>query len=147
MRSARGGIARHAPALSSLFPILVLAVLALALLVRLAYWSDARGYSIGADEPDYVIPAQTLVRDGRYVDTFISRDRVWTRVPLTSFLFAASFLFVPDSLAAGAEGDDAALMQPRYDALNMAQIAVSLATVCLIMALAARSFPQKARPV
>lgn len=122
-----------------------LIILSLALSVRLLYWSDARAYSVGADEPDYVVPAQGLVRDGRYVDTFVSRGRPWTRVPLTSALFAGAFLFVPDAAAYHAEGDDDALMQPRYDALNLAQIGVSLVTVALIMLLAARAFPQRAR--
>jgi hypothetical protein len=129
-----------------LFTLSVLAVLTLALAIRLLYWSDARAYSVGADEPDYLLPAQTLARDGVYVDTYVSRGRPWTRVPLTSIFFAGSFLFVPDAAAAQAEGDDAALMQPRYDALNLAQIAASLVTVGLIMLLAARIFPQRARP-
>jgi hypothetical protein len=117
----------------------------LAFALRIAYWQDARGYAIGADEPDYVIPAQTLVREGRYVDTYISNNRIWTRVPLTAIFFAGSFLFVPDSLAAQAKGDDAALMEPRYDALNIAQIIASLVTVALTMLLAARCFPLRAR--
>ena len=121
----------------------VLIVFGLALGVRLAYWQDARAYSIGADEPDYVLPAQTLLRDGRYVDTFITPGRTWTRVPLTSLVFASSFLFVPDEAAKHAAGDDAALMEPRYDALNLVQIAESLLTVGLIMLLAGRIFPQK----
>lgn len=121
----------------------VLVVFGLALGVRLAYWQDARAYSIGADEPDYVLPAQTLLRDGRYVDTFITPGRTWTRVPLTSLVFASSFLFVPDQAAKQAAGDDAALMEPRYDALNLAQIVESLLTVGLIMLLAGRVFPQK----
>ncbi len=82
--------------LSWAFLLHVFIVFAVALGVRLAYWQDARAYAIGADEPDYVLPAQTLVRDGRYVDTFITPGRTWTRVPLTSLLFAGSFLFVPD---------------------------------------------------
>src|SRR5207237_7793778 len=101
--------------------------------------------AIGADEPDYVIPAQTLARDGRYVDTYISNNRIWTRVPLTAIFFAGSFLLVSDSAAATAQGDDAALMEPRYDALNIAQIFASLVTVALTMLLAARCFPQRAR--
>jgi hypothetical protein len=122
----------------------ILLIFALALSIRILYWQDARTYSVGADEPDYVVPAQQLVRDGRYVDTYISRDRIWTRVPLASLFFAGSFLFVPDKLAAGAEGDDAALMEPRYDALNIAQILLSLLTVAATMALAYRAFPRKA---
>jgi hypothetical protein len=129
-----------------LFTLSVLAVLTLALAIRLLYWSDARAYSVGADEPDYLLPAQTFARDGVYVDTYVSRGRPWTRVPMTSLFFAGSFLLVPDAAAAQAEGDDAALMQPRYDALNLAQIAASLGAVGLIMLLAARIFPQRARP-
>ena len=140
-------ITRSHQSSSLLIPFLYLAVFVLALGVRLAYWSDARGYTVGGDEPDYVVPAQTLLREGRYVDTFISRARPWTRVPLTSLFFAGSFLFVPDKAAAGAEGDDAALMEPRYDALNFAQIVASLVTVGFIMLLAARCFPQRARLV
>jgi hypothetical protein len=113
--------------------------------VRLAYWSDARAYRVGGDEQDYVIPAQTLVRDGQYIDTFVSRGHQWTRVPLTQLFFAGSFLFVPDSVAASAEGDEAAPMEPRYDALNLAQIAVSLVTVVLTMLFAGRAFPAKSR--
>src|SRR5438874_7567013 len=109
----------------------IVVIFALALALRLAYWQDARAYAIGADEPDYVIPAQTLAREGRYVDTYISNNRIWTRVPLTAIFFAGSFLFVPDSAAATAQGDDAALMEPRYDALNLAQIFASLVTVAL----------------
>lgn len=131
--------------LSWAFLLHVLIIFGLALGVRLAYWQDARAYSIGADEPDYVLPAQTLVRDGRYVDTFITPGRTWTRVPLTSFVFAASFLFVPDEAAKHAAGDDAALMEPRYDALNIAQILESLLTVGLIMLLAGRIFPRKGK--
>ncbi len=123
----------------------VLVIFAIGLGVRLAYWSDARAYSIGADEPDYVLPAQTLLRDGHYVDTFITPGRTWTRVPLTSLVFAASFLFVNDGAARGAVGDDATLMQPRYDALNMAQIAESLVTVALMMLLTARIFPTRSK--
>src|SRR5438270_11957181 len=93
----------------SLFAIHILVIFAMALGVRLAYWSDARAYAVGGDEPDYVLPAQTLLRDGQYVDTFITPGRTWNRVPLTSLLFAGSFLFVPDKLAAGAAGDNAAL--------------------------------------
>src|SRR5438105_3325755 len=96
-------------------------ILALGLAIRIAYWQDARAYTAGGDEIDYVIPAQTLLRDGKYVDTFVSSDRMWTRVPLTQLVFAASFLMVPDQAATQAQGDDAALMQPRYDALNLAQ--------------------------
>ncbi|HYP39370.1 MAG TPA: hypothetical protein VEX13_03340 [Chloroflexia bacterium] len=128
------------------FTLSVLAVLILALAIRLLYWSDAKAYSVGADEPDYLLPAQTLAREGVYIDTYVSRGRPWTRVPMTSVFFAGSFLLVPDAAAAQAEGDDAALMQPRYDALNLAQIAASLVTVGLIMLLAARIFPQRARP-
>ncbi|MFL5735562.1 MAG: tetratricopeptide repeat protein [Chloroflexia bacterium] len=120
-------------------------ILLLALVVRLGYWQDSRGYALRGDEPDYVLPAQTLVRVGEYVDTFIVPGRTWTRVPLTSLVFAGSFLFVPDPLAASAAGDDAALMQPRYDALNLLQIAFSLVTVALIMALTARAFPAAPR--
>ncbi|MEA2574558.1 MAG: hypothetical protein QOH93_1856 [Chloroflexia bacterium] len=129
--------------LSWAFLLHVLIVFALALVVRLAYWQDARAYAIGADEPDYVLPAQTLLRDGRYVDTFITPGRTWTRVPLTSLVFAGSFLFVPDEAAKHAAGDDAALMEPRYDALNLVQIIESLLTVGLIMLLAGRIFPQR----
>ena len=129
--------------LSWAFLLHVLIIFGLGLGVRLAYWQDARAYSIGADEPDYVLPAQMLVRDGRYVDTFITPGRTWTRVPLTSFVFAASFLFVPDEDAKHAAGDDAALMESRYDALNIAQILESLLTVGLIMLLAGRIFPRK----
>ncbi len=131
----------------ALFALHVSFVLFLALLVRLAYWSDARAYRIGGDEQDYVIPAQTLVRDGQYIDTFVSRGHQWTRVPLTQLFFAGSFLFVPDNTAASAEGDEAAPMQPRYDALNLAQIAVSLITVALTMLFAGRAFPAKSRRV
>ncbi|HEX8600780.1 MAG TPA: hypothetical protein VF952_19960 [Chloroflexia bacterium] len=129
------------------FLLHVLIVFAVALGVRLAYWQDARAYAIGADEPDYVLPAQTLLRDGRYVDTFITPGRTWTRVPLTSLLFSGSFLLVPDEAAKHAAGDDAALMEPRYDALNLVQIAESLLTVGLIMLLAGRIFPQRGRHV
>ncbi|MDQ6693496.1 MAG: hypothetical protein M3014_03620, partial [Chloroflexota bacterium] len=129
----------------ALFVAPFLLIFLLALSVRVLYWSDARGYSVGADEPDYVVPAQTLVRDGRYVDTFISRNRPWTRVPLTSLFFAGSFLFVPDAAASHAEGDEDASMQPRYSALNLAQIALSLVTLALIMLLTARAFPARAR--
>jgi hypothetical protein len=125
----------------------VLLIFALALTIRLLYWQDARAYAVGADEPDYVVPAQQLAREGRYVDTYISRDRIWTRVPLASIFFAGSFLFVPDQAAAGAEGDDAALMEPRYYALNIAQIFLSLFTVAFTMALAYRAFPRKAHGV
>ena len=90
------------------FIVNVIVIFGLALAVRLGYWQDARAYAIGADEPDYVIPAQTLAREGRYVDTYISNNRIWTRVPLTSIFFAGSFLFVPDSAAAGRK----ATMQP-----------------------------------
>jgi hypothetical protein len=120
-------------------------IFVLALAVRIGYWQDARGYAIGADEPDYVIPAQTLAREGRYVDTYISNNRIWTRVPLTAIFFAGSFLFAPDNAAATAQGDNAALMEPRYDALNIAQIMASLVTVALTMLLAARCFPQRSR--
>jgi hypothetical protein len=130
---------------SVVFAINLVIIFAIALALRLAYWQDARAYAIGADEPDYVIPAQTLAREGRYVDTYISNKRIWTRVPLTAIFFAGSFLFVPDSLASQAQGDDAALMEPRYDALNIAQIIVSLITVALTMLLAARCFPRKDR--
>ncbi len=126
---------------SFVFTANILLIFALGLAIRVAYWQDARAYALGADEPDYVIPAQTFARDGRYVDTYISNDRIWTRVPLTALFFAGSFLFAPDSAAAGAQGDDAALMEPRYDALNIAQIFISLITVALTMLLAARSFP------
>ncbi|HEX8229103.1 MAG TPA: hypothetical protein VF826_07290 [Chloroflexia bacterium] len=129
------------------FVLHVLIVFVVALGVRLAYWQDARAYAIGADEPDYVLPAQTLLRDGRYVDTFITPGRTWTRVPLTSLLFAGSFVFVPDEAAKHAAGEDAALMEPRYDALNLVQIAESLLTVGLIMLLAGRIFPQRGRHV
>jgi hypothetical protein len=129
----------------SIFALHLFLVIVFAVAVRLAYWADARAYSLSGDEPDYVVPAQTLVRDGRYVDTFLSRQRSWTRVPLAQLLFAGSFLFVPDRAASLAEGDDAALMEPRYDALNLAQILVSLATVALTMRFAARAFPSKAR--
>lgn len=131
---------------SALFIAHVLLIFALGLTVRLLYWSDARAYSIGADEPDYVLPAQTLVRDGRYVDTYIFPGRTWTRVPLTSLVFAGAFLLVPDEAAKGAAGDNAALMEPRYDALNFAQIGESLLTIALIMLLAWRIFPQRKRP-
>lgn len=123
----------------------ILLIFAIGLGVRLAYWSDARAYSIGADEPDYVLPAQTLLRDGHYVDTFITPGRTWTRVPLTSLVFVASFLLVNDSAAKGAAGDDSALMQSRYDALNMVQIAESLITVAFMMLLAARIFPTRSK--
>ncbi|HST03213.1 MAG TPA: hypothetical protein VLQ48_00580 [Chloroflexia bacterium] len=126
-----------------LFLANILLIFALALTVRLLYWQDARTYAVGADEPDYVVPAQQLVRDGRYVDTYVSRDRIWTRVPGAALFFAGSFLFVPDQAAAGAEGDDAALMEPRYDALNIAQVFLSLLTVAFTMALAFRAFPRK----
>lgn len=125
------------------FFINLLIIFVLALLVRLGYWADARAYAVGADEPDYVVPAQQFAREGRYVDTYISRDRIWTRVPLTALFFAASFMFVPDPAAAMSEGDDAALMEPRYDALNIAQIVVSLGLVGLTMALAWRAFPRR----
>jgi hypothetical protein len=127
-----------------LFWLNVIVIFVLALAIRLAYWADARAYAVGADEPDYVVPAQQFAREGRYVDTYISRDRIWTRVPLTSIFFAGSFLFVPDAAAATAEGDDAALMEPRYDALNIAQILISLVTVGLTMALAYKAFPRRA---
>lgn len=127
-----------------LFLANILLIFALALSIRLLYWQDARAYSVGADEPDYVVPAQQLVREGRYIDTYVSHERIWTRVPLASLFFAGSFLFVPDKAAAGAEGDDAALMEPRYDALNIAQIFLSLLTVAFTMALAYRAFPRKA---
>ena len=130
-------------AVSWLFLLHVVIIFAVALGVRLAYWQDARAYSIGADEPDYVLPAQTLSRDGEYVDTFITPGRTWTRVPLTSLLFATAFQFVPDKAAKRAAGDDAALMEPRYDALNIVQIAGSLITVALIMLLAGRIFPRR----
>ncbi|HKP52790.1 MAG TPA: hypothetical protein VJ183_09055 [Chloroflexia bacterium] len=131
----------------TLFALHVSLVLFIALVVRLAYWSDARAYRIGGDEQDYVIPAQTLVRDGQYIDTFVSRGHQWTRVPLTQLFFAGSFLFVPDGASASAEGDEAAPMQPRYDALNLAQIAVSLVTVALTMLFAGRAFPTRSRRV
>lgn len=121
-----------------------LVIFALAILVRWGYWADSRAYAVGADEPDYVVPAQQFAQEGRYVDTYISRNRIWTRVPLTSIFFAASFALVNDQAAAQAEGDDAALMEPRYDALNIAQIAISLILVGLTMALAWRAFPRKA---
>jgi hypothetical protein len=70
---------------------------------------------------------------------------MWTRVPLTQLLFAASFLPVDDPQAQSAEGDDAVLMEKRYAALNLAQIVISLITIPLIMLLAARAFPQRAR--
>ncbi len=130
---------------NALFWANVAVIFVLAIAVRWAYWADARMYAVGADEPDYVVPAQQFAREGRYVDTYISRDRIWTRVPLTSIFFSASFLFVPDQAAATAEGDDAALMEPRYDALNIAQIIISLVTVVVTMALAYRAFPRKAR--
>ncbi|MEO8287499.1 MAG: hypothetical protein ABI670_13820 [Chloroflexota bacterium] len=129
---------------SLLFAANILVIFVLAMSLRLAYWQDARAYAVGADEPDYVIPAQTLAREGRYVDTYISHNRVWTRVPLTSIFFAMSFPFVSDPAAANAEGDDAALMEPRYDALNIAQIIASLVTIALTMLLAARCFLRKA---
>ncbi|MGA7733611.1 MAG: hypothetical protein WCD37_20305 [Chloroflexia bacterium] len=125
------------------FWINIAVIFTLALVIRLAYWADARAYAVGADEPDYVVPAQQFAREGRYVDTYISRDRIWTRVPLTSIFFAGSFLFVPDPAAATAEGDDAALMEARYDALNIAQILVSLLTIGITMALAYRAFPRR----
>jgi len=124
-----------------------LLVLVLALIVRLLYWSDARGYTISWDEPDYVLPAQTLLREGHYLDNFISINRTWTRVPLTSIFFAGVFLLTPDSRAATAAADDPALMQPRYDAITLAQIGLTLITIVLIMLLAARIFPGKARRV
>src|SRR3954470_13676737 len=117
----------------ALFALHISLVLILALGVRLAYWSDARAYRIGGDEQDYVIPAQTLIREGKYVDTFVSRGHQWTRVPLTQLFFAASFLLVPDTLANSAEGDEAAPMEYRYDALNLAQIVASLFTVLFIV--------------
>lgn len=126
-----------------LFALNLIVILALALGIRWAYWADARAYAVGADEPDYVVPAQQFAQEGRYVDTYISRNRIWTRVPLTSIFFAGSFLFVPDPAAVGAEGDDAALMEPRYDALNWAQIAVSLLLIITTMALAWRAFPRR----
>ena len=128
-----------------LFVLAVSAIMLVALLVRLSYWQDARAYALRGDEPDYVLPAQTLAREGKYVDMFIVPGRTWTRVPLTSFVFAGSFLFVPDAAAAAAQGDDAALMEPRYDALNIVQILLSLMIVALIMALAARVFPGRRR--
>ena len=131
----------------SRFTFHVFLILLVALLIRLLYWADAGGYSLAADEPDYVIPAQTLTREGRYVDTFVSHGRMWTRVPFTSLLFAASFVPLDDPGASEVQGEDAALMEKRYAALNLAQIGVSLITIPLIMLLATRAFPQRARRV
>lgn len=136
---------RQAPGISSLYGLGVLLIFAAALLLRLAYWQDAKGYALRGDEPDYVLPAQTLVREGQYVDTFIVPGRTWTRVPLTSLTFALSYLFVPDPGAARAVGDNAALMEPRYAAANFLQIGLGLVTVGLIMGLAWKSFPARRR--
>ena len=140
-----GGMRQFRVSERSIFILHLFLVITLALIVRLAYWSDARAYRVGGDEQDYVIPAQTLVRDGQYIDTFVSRGHQWTRVPLTQLFFAGAFLFVPDAGAASAEGDEAAPMQPRYDALNLAQIAISLLTIVLTMLFTGRAFPAKSR--
>src|SRR5688572_14093510 len=107
---------------ASRFALHTFLILLVALLIRLLYWIDAGGYSLAADEPDYVVPAQTLLREGRYVDTFVSHERMWTRVPFTQLFFAASFLPIDDPQAQDAQGDNAALMEKRYAALNLAQI-------------------------
>src|SRR5690242_7827865 len=73
----------------------VLLILGLGLALRLVAWQEARGYAIRADEPDYVIPAETLTRSGRYLDTFITEHRTWTRVPLEALVLAAAFATQP----------------------------------------------------
>src|SRR5436190_49282 len=78
-----------------LFWLLVVLVLAGGAAVRLAAWQEARGYAPRGDELDYVIPAETLTRTGRYLDTFITEGRTWTRVPGNALLLAAAFATQP----------------------------------------------------
>jgi hypothetical protein len=124
--------------------LLVMLILGLGLAVRLAAWQEARGSAIRGDEPDYVIPAETLTRTGRYLDTFITEQRTWTRVPLTALVLAAAFATQP-ALPPAVPATDAAWMAQRYAAGNLAMIVVSLGLLPLVMGLAAAAFPARRR--
>jgi hypothetical protein len=117
----------------------------LAVAVRLASWQAAYGHAVRADEPDYVIPAETLTRTGQYFDTFLTEHRTWTRVPLNALVLAAAFATQPP-VPPAATVYDTGLMTPRFAAGNLALILVSLGLLPLVMALAAWAFPARRWP-
>jgi hypothetical protein len=125
--------------------VLVALIMLLALAVRLASWQAAYGHAIRADEPDYVIPAETLTRTGHYFDTFQTDNRAWTRVPLTGLVLAAAFATQPP-VPPEATVYDTGLMTPRFAAGNLALILVSLGLLPLVMLLAAWAFPARRWP-
>ncbi|MGI8589064.1 MAG: hypothetical protein ACR2M0_15470 [Chloroflexia bacterium] len=122
----------------------VLLILALGLGVRLASRQATEGHGIRGDEPDYVIPAQTLTRTGHYLDTFITDGRTWTRVPLNGLLLAAAFATQPQ-VPPAATVYDTGLMSNRFAAGEFALILVSLGLIPLVMWLAAEAFPARRR--
>ncbi len=119
-------------------------ILGLGLGLRLASLNEAHGHDVRGDELDYVIPAETLTRTGRYLDTFLTERRTWTRVPLNGLLLAAAFATQPP-VPPGTTVSDTALLGDRLAAGQLALIWVSLALVGLIMGLAAAAFPARAK--
>jgi len=119
-------------------------LLGLGLALRLASLQEAAGHDVRGDELDYVIPAETLTRTGRYLDTFLTDRRTWTRVPLNGLLLAAAFATKPP-LPAGTTASDTALLGDHLAAGQLALIGVSLTLVGLVMGLAAVAFPARRR--